>query len=90
MSSRLRPPPRHHVAQSYTELHEWNATKLLLKSHVMARPRCLIIDFGNVIAFFDHRKAAASMSTTAPTSSTSPHTWVFLASSIVRELESKR
>jgi glucose-1-phosphatase len=27
----------------------------------MERPRCLIFDFGNVIAFFDHRKAAARL-----------------------------
>jgi putative hydrolase of the HAD superfamily len=52
---------RHHLAQSYTELHEWNATKTSVESHEMARPRCLIIDFGNVIAFFDHRKAAAQL-----------------------------
>ena len=61
MSSRLRPPPRHHVAQSYTELHQWNATKTSAESHEMARPRGLIVDFGNVIAFFDHRKAAAQL-----------------------------
>jgi glucose-1-phosphatase len=27
----------------------------------MTRPRCLIFDFGNVIAFFDHHKAAAQL-----------------------------
>jgi len=27
----------------------------------MARPRCLIFDFGNVIAFFDHHKAATQL-----------------------------
>ena len=27
----------------------------------MARPRCLLIDFGNVIAFFDHHRAAVQL-----------------------------
>src|SRR5262245_15848023 len=27
----------------------------------MASPRCIIVDFGNVIAFFDHRKAARQL-----------------------------
>jgi hypothetical protein len=29
----------------------------------MASPRCLIFDFGNVIAFFDHVKAARQLAT---------------------------